>query len=65
MLAWRTMAGDALKYDVICNIKTSFSYDQYALNAIWRLTLRYVLTESLEIKILYENVAFVLNNKYK
>ena len=42
-----------------------FGYDQYALNAIWRLTLRHVLTEPLELKILYENIAFVQNNKYK
>ena len=30
-----------------------------------RLTLRHVLTKSLELKILCENIAFVLNNNYK
>ena len=68
MLALRTMAGDALKYDVIdATFKRDFwiffAYDQCSLNAIWRLTLRHVLTESLEIKILCENIAFVLINK--
>ena len=32
------------------------------VNAIWRPTLRHVLTESLELKFLCENIAFVLNN---
>ena len=50
-LALRTMAGDALKVDVN--------------NVILRLTLRHVLTESLELKFLCENIAFVLNNNYK
>ena len=35
------------------------------INAICRLTLRHVLIESLELKHFWENIAFVLNNKYK
>ena len=42
-----------------------FAYAQNAINAIWRLTLRHVLTEPLELKMLYENIELVLNNKYK
>ena len=34
-----------------------------AINAIWRLTLRRMVTQSLELKILCENVAFVLDNE--
>ena len=41
----------------------SFVYAQIAINAIWRLTLRHVLEESLEGKFWCENIAFVLNNK--
>ena len=38
---------------------------QNAINAIWRLTLRPVLKESLGMKFLCENIAFVLNNNNK
>ena len=31
---------------------------------MWRLALRHELTESLELKSVCENIAFVLNNKY-
>ena len=41
----------------------SFVYAQNAINAIRRLTLRHVLTELMELKLLRENIAFVLNNK--
>ena len=40
-------------------------YAQTAIDAIWRLTLRHVLKESLELKFWCENIAFVLNNKFK
>ena len=43
----------------------SFLYAQHAINAILMLTLRHVVTESLELKFLCENIAFVLNNYYK
>ena len=33
--------------------------------AILRLTLRHVLKESLELKFLCENIAYVLDNNYK
>ena len=42
----------------------SFVYTQNAINAILRLTLRHVLTDSLELKFLCENFAFALNNNY-
>ena len=42
-----------------------FVYAQNANNAILRLTLRHVLMESLELKFLCENIAFVLNNNHK
>ena len=42
-----------------------FVYAKNAKNAILRLTLRHVLTESLELKFLCENVAFVLNDNYE
>ena len=42
-----------------------FVYAQNANNVIWRLTLRHVLTESLELKLFCVNMAFVLNNNYK
>ena len=35
------------------------------INAIWGLALRHVSTESLELKFLCENIAFVLYNKYQ
>ena len=35
------------------------------INAILRLTLRHVLKESLELKFLCENIAYVLDNNYK
>ena len=35
-----------------------------ATNAIRRLTLRRMLTQSLELKFMCENVAFVIDNKY-
>ena len=41
-----------------------FVYAKNVINTIWRLTLRHVLTESLELKFMCENIAFVLNNKY-
>ena len=53
-----------------CNQKTcerdflDFCRRQNAINAIWRLTLRRMLTQSLELKFVCENVAFVLDNKY-
>ena len=34
-----------------------------AINTIWKLALRHVLTESLELKCVCENCEFVLNNK--
>ena len=34
------------------------------INAICRLTLHHVLTESLELKLFCKNFRFVLNNKY-
>ena len=43
----------------------SFVYAQKVINAIWRLTLRHVLTESLELKFLCKNIVFVLNIKFK
>ena len=42
-----------------------FVYAQNAINAIIRMTLRHVLTESLKLIFLCENIAFVLNNNYK
>ena len=33
------------------------------INTIWKVTLRHVLTESLELKCVCENCAFVLNMK--
>ena len=41
-----------------------FVYAQNAISAIWRLTLRHVLTGSLELNFLRETIVFVLNNKY-
>ena len=38
-------------------------YTQNAINAILRMTLRHVITESLELSYLCENIAFVLNIK--
>ena len=37
---------------------------QNAINAVWRLTLRRMLTQSLELNFLGENIAFVVDNKY-
>ena len=60
------MTGDLLANRTHLNeILGSFVYIQNAINAILRLTLRHVLTESLELKFLCENIAFVLNNNYK
>ena len=56
--------------DLLTNIKCLndivgiFVDPQNEINIIWRLTLRNALTESLELKFLCENIAFVLNNKY-
>ena len=47
------------------NFRVFLYYAQNAINAIWRLTLRHVVTEPLELKFLCKNIAFVLNNKYK
>ena len=35
-----------------------------AINVIWRLTLRRMLAESLELKFLRKNVAFVVEYKF-
>ena len=60
------MTGDLLANR---NIKTRFwglfVNVQNAINAILRLALRNVLTESLELNFLCENIASVLNNNYK
>ena len=60
-----------MRGDLLANIKHLkeilglFVYNQNANKAILRLTLRHVLTESVELKFLCENIAFVLNNNYK
>ena len=40
-------------------------YAKNAINAILRLTLGRLLTQSLELKFWCENVAFVLDNEYE
>ena len=42
-----------------------FEYAKNAINAIWKLTLRHLLTESLKLKYLRKTIAYVLNNKYE
>ena len=60
------MTGDLLANRKHLNeILGFFVYAQNVINAIWRLTLRPVLTESLELKFLCENIAFVAHNNYK
>ena len=60
------MTGDLLANRKHLNeILGSFVYAKNAINAILRLTFRHVLTESLELKFLCQNIAFVLNNNYK
>ena len=60
------MTGDLLaNRKHLKEILGSFVHAQNAINAILRLTLRHVLMESLELKFLCENIAFVLNNNYK
>ena len=60
------MTGDLLANRKHLNeILGSFVYAKNAINAILRLTLRHVLTESLELNFLCKNIAFVLNNNYK
>ena len=56
LLASRKHLNETLRY---------FVYAQNVINAFWRLTLRHVLTESLKLKFLCENIAFVLNDNYK
>ena len=41
----------------------TFVSAQNMINVIWRLMLRHVLTESLEVILLCKNIAFLLNNK--
>ena len=50
--------------DLLANRKCTnvFVITQNVTKAIWRLTLRRVLMETLELKFLCENIAFVLNN---
>ena len=43
----------------------SFVYAHNAIYVIWRLTLGHALGESLELKFLCKNIAFILNNKKK
>ena len=38
-----------------------FVYAKNAINVIWRLTLRRMLAESFELKLLCKNVAFIAN----
>ena len=60
------MTGDLLANGKHLNeILGSFVNAKNAINAVLRLTLRHVLKESLELKCLCENIAFVLNNNYK
>ena len=42
-----------------------FVYAQNVINVFWKLTLRHVLMESLELNLFCTNIAFVLNNKCK
>ena len=41
-----------------------FVYAKNAINVIWRLTLRRMLAESFELKLLCKNVAFIVEYKY-
>ena len=41
-----------------------FVYAKNAINVIWRLTLRHMLAESFELKLLCKNVAFIVEYKY-
>ena len=60
------MTGDLLANRKHLNeILVFFVYTQNAIYANLRLTLRHVVTESLELNFLCENIAFVLNNNYK
>ena len=59
------MTGDLASRKHLNEILGSFVYAQNVINAILRLTLRHVLRESLKLKFLCENIAFVLNDNYK
>ena len=60
------MTGDLLANRKYLNeILGSFIYAKNVINAILRLTLRHVFKESLELKFLCENIAYVLDNNYK
>ena len=50
-----------------CKRRRSVGFNVFIDKSIklWRLTLRHVSTESAELKLLCEKIAFVLNNKYK
>ena len=41
-----------------------FVYTKNAINVIWRLTLRRMLAESLEMKLLCKSVAFIVGYKF-
>ena len=61
---WRNDSGSTSKQKTFNQIFEYFVDTQNSINKIWMLTLRHVLTESLELKHLCDNIAFVLNNKY-
>ena len=41
-----------------------FVYAKNAMNVIWRLTLRRMYAESFKLKLMYNNVAFIVEYKY-
>ena len=41
-----------------------FVYAKNTINVIWKLTLRRMLAESFELKLLCKNVAFIVEYKY-
>ena len=57
---WRNDSGTTSKQKTF---ERDFWVFLYTLK-MWRLALRHELTESLELKSVCENIAFVLNNKY-
>ena len=59
-----------MSFDLLANrkhlyeISGIFVYAKNAINVIWRLTLRRMIAESFELKLLCKNVAFIVEYKY-
>ena len=70
MLRHRSQISGEMSVDLLTNrkhlyeISGMFGFTKNAINVIWRLALRHMLAESLELNFFSKNVAFAVEYKY-